>query len=138
VIKTILFASDFTAITDNAEKYALDIAKAMGAKLTLIHSVEPVDGANDDVKGFLEGRKADAHRKGEAVAERFRKEGVDCEIRVEIGKRWKVIVDTATNDQYDLVILGSHKVRDGDKVYLGTTTHKVFFATDVPLLVVPS
>jgi nucleotide-binding universal stress UspA family protein len=138
VIKTILFASDFTSITDHAETYALDIARAMSAKVTLIHSIEPVDGANDDVKGFLEGRRADAIHKGEVVAKRFRDAGIDCEVRVDIGKRWKVIVDTATNERYDLVILGSHKVLDGDKVYLGTTTHKVFFATDVPLLVVPS
>ncbi len=138
MIKTILFASDFTSITERAEEYVRDIAKSMSAKVTLIHAIEPIDGANDDVKGFLEGRKANAAEKAKTLAERLEKEGIECEILVELGKRWKVIVDTATERNFDLVVLGSHKVRDGDKVYLGTTTHKVFFAVDVPLLVVPT
>lgn len=137
MIKTILFASDFTTITERAEEYALSIAKSMGAKVTLIHSVEPVEGATDQVTTFLEARKATALEQSRAVVQRFRDQGVDCEVRVGIGKRWKVIVDAASAEKFDLVVLGSHKVQDGDKVYLGTTTHKVFFAVDVPLLVVP-
>jgi nucleotide-binding universal stress UspA family protein len=138
VLKTILLASDFTAITERAEAYAVGVARAMGARITLLHSIEPVDDASDDIRGFLEGRKAVAERKAEAVAERLRAQGVDCDVRVEIGKRWKAIVDVATAGGYDLVVVGSHKAQDGDKLYVSTTAHKVFLAASVPLMVVPN
>lgn len=138
MIKTILLAIDFSNITERAERYAMDIAKSVGAKVTLIHAIEPIDEANDAVQGFLESRRETAAKRAEEVAERFRQAGVDCDIKVDIGKRWKAVVDASSDGKYDLVILGSHKIHDGDKVYLGTTTHKVFFASDAPLLVVPS
>ncbi len=137
MIKTILFATDFTSITARAEAYALSIAKAMGASVTLIHAIEPVDGATDEIQGFLESRRKSAENKIEEIAARFRAEDVECHTRVEIGKRWKAVADAGSGGPFDMVVLGSHKIRDGDKVYLGTTTHKVFFATDVPLMVVP-
>jgi len=135
VIKTVLFATDFTSITDRAKSYALQIAKSMGAKVTLIHAIEDIDDATEEVQGFLKARMDGARAKAEVVAKDFVAEGVECDVKVELGKRWKVVVDAAGS--YDLVVLGSHKIHDGDKVYLGTTTHKVFFAADVPLLVVP-
>ncbi|ACY15846.1 universal stress protein [Haliangium ochraceum] len=140
MIKTILFASDFSNLTDRAQSYALDLARATGAKVTLIHSVEPIEGAGDDeyVAKLLEGRVQDARSKSQSVVAAFEEAEIACDVRVEVGKRWKAIVDAASSGDYDLVVLGSHKINDGDKVYLGTTTHKVFFATEVPLLVVPS
>ena len=138
MIKNILFATDFTAITDGAKKYAASIAKAMGAKLTIIHAIEPIDDATDEVKGFLESRKAGAESKAQALADELASEGIECAIKVDIGKRWQVVVETATQDSFDLIVLGSHKIRDGAKVYLGSTTHKVFFGSDIPLMVVPS
>lgn len=138
-MKKILFASDFSRISDRAEQYARTIAGAVGAKVTILHSVEPVEGAADDenVRKFLDSRKATAAAKAEEVAKRFRADGIECDVTITSDKRWKSIADTGKSGQYDLVILGSHKIEDGDKVYLGTTTHKVFFACDVPLMVVP-
>ncbi|MCG8422892.1 MAG: universal stress protein [Proteobacteria bacterium] len=139
MIKRILFASDFSGITANAERYTQDIARAMKAVVTVLHAVEPIADSEGDlaVEQFLASKRATASVQGEAVAERFRKAGVETELLVDLGKRWQLIVDTATEGSYDLVVLGSHRLHDGDKVYLGTTTHKVFFAADLPLLVVP-
>ncbi len=139
MIERILFASDFSEITNRAEEYTIELARTTGARVTLIHSIEPVDGVTDDeyMNKLIDTRKRDARRKGEATAEKFRAADIDSELRIEVGKRWKTIVDAASEGEYDLVILGSHKIHDDDKVYLGTTTHKVFFSVDVPLLVVP-
>jgi hypothetical protein len=48
VIKRILFASDFSTITERAQEYAMELAKGTGAHVTLIHSIEPIEGAADD------------------------------------------------------------------------------------------
>ena len=140
MIQKILLASDFTGITSNAERYAMDIARATKASVTILHAVEPIADSEGDsaVERFLDTKKIAAEKSGEALAAQFRKEGIDCTIQVAIGKRWKIIVDTASAAKFDLVILGAHKIHDGDKVYLGTTTHKVFFAAHLPLLVVPA
>lgn len=139
VIQRILFASDFSTITERAQQYALTMARALGARVTLIHTIEPIEGAADDsyVAKLQESRERGARTRAEEVIEAFKAAGVECDVRVEVGKRWKTIVDAANTGAYDLVILGSHKIHEEDKVYLGTTTHKVFFAVDVPLLVVP-
>lgn len=137
MIKSILLATDFTHITERAKNFAMDIARSMGAKVTLIHAIEAIEGATDEVQGFLEGRKKNAETQARGIADEFVRQGIECDIKVAIGKRWKVVVDAAAEGHYDLVVLGSNKIRDGEKVYLGTTTHKVFFAVDVPLMVVP-
>ena len=139
MITRVLFASDFSTITKRAQEYTLEIARAMGAGVTLIHSIEPIEGAIDDsyVAKLLASRKQGAENQAKDVVKAFEDAGVDCKVRIEVGRRWKTIVDAARSGDYDLVILGSHKIHEEDKVYLGTTTHKVFFAVDVPLLVVP-
>ncbi|WP_428268069.1 universal stress protein [Haliangium sp.] len=139
MIERILFASDFSNITERAQEYTLNIARAVGASVTLIHSIEPIEGAIDDdyVAKLLSSRKQGAESQAQSVLKAFKEAGVPCSIRIEVGRRWKTIVEAAGSGEYDLVILGSHKIHEEDKVYLGTTTHKVFFAVDVPLLVVP-
>lgn len=139
MIQRILFASDFSPITERAQTYAIEMARGLGARVTLIHSIEPIEGAADDgyVAKLQESREHAARSKASELVAAFTQAGIACELRIEVGRRWKTIVDLANTGEYDLVILGSHKIHEEDKVYLGTTTHKVFFATDVPLLVVP-
>ena len=140
MINRILFATDFSPMTRRAEQYALSFAKAQGAKVTILHAIEPVEGAEDDsaLNAFFDARKDRAAADCELVVARFKEAGVDAEARIELGKRWKTISDLSADNAYDLVVLGSHKIHDGNKVYVSTTTHKVFFSADVPLLVVPS
>jgi nucleotide-binding universal stress UspA family protein len=140
MIKRILIATDFSPMTRRAEEYAMSVAKALGSKVTVLHAIEPVEGAEGDkaLDAFIEARKDRARADCDAVVARFTEAGVEAESRIELGKRWKTISDLAADNAFDLVVLGSHKIHDGNKVYLSTTTHKVFFSADVPLLVVPS
>jgi len=140
VIKNILFASDFAQGTSNAERYTVHIARASSAKVTVIHAVETIDGAGDDaaVERFVERKQTTARKQAETVAARIRSEGLEADVVVPIGTRWKAIIDHAKQGEYELVVIGANAVQDGDKVYMGTTTQKVFFAADMPLLVVPA
>ena len=140
VIETILFASDFAPTMSKAERYAIDFARANSASITVIHVVEPIEGASEEaaLTRFVARKQETARRQAETVAERIRGEKIEADVAVPIGKRWKAIIDHAKAGGYGLVVLGSHTVADGDKVYVGTTTQKVFFAADMPLLVVPS
>ena len=139
MISRILFATDFAAVTRKAEDYALAIARAMGASVTMLHVVEPIEGADDEMlQKFLSDLAEKASVNAGKVATRFREANINADVRVEIGRRWEVIVDTAASEEYDLIVLGSHLIRDGKKVYIGSTTHKVFFAARTALLLVPN
>jgi nucleotide-binding universal stress UspA family protein len=63
----------------------------------------------------------------------------DFRIRAEIiiGPRWKVINNYAKENNIDLIIMGSHGVRNeaGD-ISIGTTSHKVMFSSPCPVLIV--
>ncbi len=139
MISRILFATDFAAVTHNAEDFALAIARSMGASVTMLHVVEPIEGADDELlQKFLSELAEKASVNASEVAARFREANVNADVRVEIGRRWEVIVDTAADEEYDLIVLGSHVIHDGSKIYIGSTTHKVFFAARTPLLLVPN
>jgi nucleotide-binding universal stress UspA family protein len=140
LIKRILFATDFSKITERAEEYAIDIAKATGARVDILHAIEPVKGVKKGDKvfeKFFADLEKTAKAKAAKLIESFEEAGVECDVRVEIGKRSEVIIEQGAAGNYDLLILGSHVVHDGGKVYVGTTTHKVFFGADIPLMVVP-
>ena len=139
MIDKILFASDFAQSASTAEQHLVHFARASSAKVTVIHAVEPIEGSGDDaaVGRFIERKQATARKQAETVVARLQGEGLEADVAVPIGKRWKAIIDHAKQGEYDLVVIGAHAVKDGDKVYMGTTTQKVFFAADMPLLVVP-
>ena len=61
---------------------------------------------------------------------------IECELRIEMDKRWQAVVQTADAEDVDLIVLGGHAIHEDGKVYLGTTSHKVFFSTNRPLMVV--
>jgi nucleotide-binding universal stress UspA family protein len=140
VIKRILLSTDLTTISRRAEEYGLEIARATGAEVHLLHVIEPIEGATDEdehIANFIKSQTSKARVKADKLAAEFAAADVTCEIKIEPGRRGDVILQLATDSDYDLAILGSHMMRDGAKVYVGTTTHKVFFQATFPLLVVP-
>jgi nucleotide-binding universal stress UspA family protein len=143
MIERILFATDFSRISDRAESYVTQIAAGTGARVLVLHAIEPIGGHDEDDEPELETvaymakLEARATEKAAEVVERLRAAGVDGEFAVRVDKRWKAVTDVADAEPIDLIVVGSHRVREGEKIYLGTTSHKVFFATDKPLLVVP-
>jgi nucleotide-binding universal stress UspA family protein len=139
VIKKILFAADFVSTASKAEAYIVELAKATQAAVTVFHALEPIEDAQEDtaIGRFVDRKRILATKTAEGVATRLREHGLSCDVAVEIGTRWKAILDHAQSGAYDLIVIGAHNIEDGDKIYMGTTTQKVFFSTKLPLLVVP-
>ncbi|MBN1946047.1 MAG: universal stress protein [Bradymonadales bacterium] len=141
MIHRILLAHDFSGISERAQEYTLQIAGALGAKVLVLHAIEPFqnieDQADDQFSTFLNTLKSKAEQKGEEILMAFREKEIDCDLQVVVEKRWQAVVKAAEEQDVDLVVLGSHAVHEDGKVYLGTTSHKVFFSTTKPLLVVP-
>jgi nucleotide-binding universal stress UspA family protein len=144
MIERILFATDFSPISDRAERYVTEIAASIGAKVLILHAIEPIAGGDAEAdasdapfRGFLANLQEKARERAEGLMKRLTEAGVESQLHVVVDKRWRAVIDAAEAEDVDLIVLGSHAIREEGKVYVGTTSHKVFFATDRPLLVVP-
>lgn len=138
-MKRILFATDFGPTSRAAEETVRVVAAGTGATVVAIHAIEPIDPGNDRDEPFAEfyaQLRARARRELRAVVRRFRQAGVACESRVVVSPRHRAILDTAEREEYDLVAIGSRQPVVGDRLELGTTSHKVFVGARTPLLVV--
>jgi len=139
-IERILFATDFTNAVTAAETYTINLAKSCGARVTIMHAVEPIAGEDpgEAIGGFIQKLVAESERRATEVSARFNSAGVEASTRVVIERSWKAIVDLASDEKFDLIVVGNHTATSSDKMTFGSTSHKVFFATRVPLLVVPA
>lgn len=142
-IDRILLATDFGRRSAAAEEHALRIAEAFDSRVMLVHAIEPIgDLADEEEQG---GELRDFYARLEEQAEEqmrersaeYDEQGIVSEHYIEIGYRWRVILDLAEEQQVDLVVLGRRSYTDRETISLGTTSQKVYFACNRPVLLVP-
>ncbi len=121
----ILCTTDFSTASDKALKQAIDLREITGAKLTLIHCVEPlvvpnyafsyIDVSNEVIK---EGKKQ--------MVELVKKHHLhDVDTIVESKSARSGIIEFAENLKVDLIIMGRRGQHDLLDRVLGSTTHYV-------------
>ncbi len=132
----ILFGTDFTKESIDAEKEVAELAASMGASVIVLHAIEPIDPGGDQgpFEEFYASLRAAASEKLTAVARRLADRSITCDVKVTIGPRWKEIVDQAAEESVDLIVLGSHP--PSEPLTVGTTSHKVFWAAPVSVMFV--
>lgn len=140
MLKKILVAMELDDSSEVGE-HALELARLSGGTVNLLHAIEPIDGTTEedsDTEAFYRKLEARAATRMEAWTTRCADAGIPCETTVQVGRRWQVIIATATSWEADLIVVGSRPtVRDG-KPHLGSTSHQVFFAANCPVYVVRS
>ena len=130
--------------TDLSEKSmkALEIAVRMGSgddgKITLLHVIETIEGAEDDeFKAFYKKLTARAQRKMKEIAERFRTEKEVIGREILLGNRVMEIVNFAHDNRVDLIMLSSHKI---NKIEPGkgwaTISYRVAILAHCPVMMV--
>src|SRR5436190_23894053 len=134
--KQILFASDLTEDTD----YLVDKVRAMreytGAKLSLVHVVEPLPGYSYAYLGIedIEGQLIDEANK--AIEKLAQSLGITkSDTFVEIGPTKTKILKVADEVNADLIICGSHG-RHGLSLLLGSTANAILHGAKCDVLTV--
>lgn len=140
MFKKIVLATDFTPTTDAAIDAAREFGVKFGAEIIVVHAVEPLSSEiNSDVENeasaLYNRLQEQAETKGKNLLDSVREAGVKASIRAVIGRRWEAIVKCAEDVGADLIVMGSKTIHEGEKVYLGSTSHKVFLVSKVPVLV---
>ena len=117
LVGRILCATDFSENSERAFRFSLSLAASLGAKVTLLHSIEhlPDLGAAryrmvvPDVEPLLsEIERAASERLGKAV-DALRSEFVDVDVtaRLGAGPAYKEIVRAAGDERADLIVIGA-------------------------------
>lgn len=132
-ISKILLATDFSEVSEEATNQAVALAKALNAKLGIVHVFDsgmfqaptapyflPVGGAV--ALDQLENVRQKGHEALAARAERF---DIPVESMFVEGRTGQEIVNTAESWDADLVVLGSHGYTGLSRVVLGSVAEYV-------------
>jgi nucleotide-binding universal stress UspA family protein len=142
-LQRILYTTDLCESSSSGLKYAIELAKAPGARLTVMHVVdceERISWAPAFI-GSLEGERAKLLEvMREKLNELIAKEkvsGVDIATIVLEGKPFRKIVQIAEERGMDIVILNLHSKTTVERALLGSTAERVVRLARTPVLSVP-
>lgn len=146
--KHILIATDGSELADKGLKHGLALAKALGSKVTVVtvtanEFLSPYAMAEDVADGInpLEVQRqasaAEANKILEAASATAQSVGVDIKT-MHIAERPPAegIVETALENNCDLVVMSSHGRRGVQRLLLGSQTSEVVATISIPVLVV--
>ncbi|MFZ9588362.1 MAG: universal stress protein [Chitinophagaceae bacterium] len=141
-MKLIVVPTDFSPLADNALKYGIDLATAMGSSLMIVHvyqipisysEVPLITVSIEEIKKASEDRLAEIKHNIETIT--AGKLVVYTESRLgdvgdEINKLTKTLQPFA-------VVMGSRGVTGAGKFFLGSNSLSVISRTNTPVIVVP-
>jgi len=140
-VKSILVPIDFSAPSKKALDYAVAFAEQFGAKLTLLHVVEPV-ATPDFANSFplmMENDKVMAACKARLQA-LVKQKAIDPKLvektLVRQGRAFHEIADAARTLKADLIIISTHGYTGLKHALLGSTAERVVRHAPCPVLVV--
>lgn len=145
--KNILIATDGTELAGKALTHGLALAKAIGARVTLVtvtemwSALEMASRARTEARAPVETYESMASEYArkilDAAAEKAKAEGVEHSTH-HVSDRHPSdgILDAAKQDGCDLVVMASHGRRGLDRLLLGSETVEVLTYSKVPVLVV--
>jgi nucleotide-binding universal stress UspA family protein len=134
----ILVPTDLTERTEKALQLAGKLASSDGARVTLVHVIETIDGIQfDELKPFYERMERKARTTMTALAGRAPEVATHAATSVVFGRRAEEIVSFATANGVDLIVLASHRVNPSmvDRDW-GTISYKVGILAQCPVLLV--
>jgi nucleotide-binding universal stress UspA family protein len=142
-MRRVLHATDFSTASSRAFKRAVDIAKASGAELLLVHvlpSVFPVvaDGyVSPKVYEDLEAAtRADGQKRLDRLARRARASGARVKSLLLEGVPHERIAQAARARKADMVVIGTHGRTGFAKLVLGSVASRVLAISPCPVLTV--
>lgn len=141
--KNILIAVDGSELADKALAQGLELAKAIGAKVNLVHVTPPWSSiAVGEVAVMFPPEEYEANMKAAAAkllgkaAEKAKAVGVPCTtVEASESQAYKAILQAAAENGCDLIVMGSHGRRGIAGLLLGSETVKTLTHGKVPVLV---
>lgn len=137
--KRVLLATDFDEIGVNAAHKAKKIADESGAKLFLVHVVEPIPAyAYPGFAGFAEVEVSIREQAEKELASLAKKLDVESKYQLlEFGSIKNEVLRVAQEHKIDLIVTGSHG-KHGLALLLGSTAEAILHGAECDILIVRS
>ncbi len=142
----ILVPVDFSVRSRVALCYAVDVARASGAEVDVLHIVSAIGGAHLALNAYL-GRSMKTTSDGEVrdawmmltnLMARVPHDGVTLRPRIEAGDPAATIVRVATEDQHTQIVICTHGRYGLADLLLGSVAKTVFSCSPCPLTLLRS
>ena len=140
--KNILLATDFSEASDGALVEAVRLAKESGAILTVTHAFQvPASPSLSYVPANVyqeyEGAlRTGASEKLSGLLDRIRAQGVEARPLLVEGFADEEIVEAASREKADLVVIGTHGRQGVARFFLGSVAARVVASCGCPVLTV--
>jgi nucleotide-binding universal stress UspA family protein len=139
--RNIMVPTDGSTCADGAVEHALDIASASGAT---VHAINVVDTelfvtapGQMAPSGYIDTLEEKGKESVEEIATRGDAANVTVSKATAEGRPSEGILDYATENEIDLVVMGTHGRGGLDRFLLGSTTERVIRQSSFPVLAVP-
>ena len=144
--KHILIPTDGSELASHAVTQGLSLAKAVGAKVSLIVVEPPFDAfhiresrsrhLDEEFQKHSEHARKHADAVLTVAADKAKASGVQCEtLQVEHEHPYQAIIKAASDKGCDLIVMASHGRSGISAILLGSVTSKVLTHTKMPVLV---
>lgn len=139
-IKKVLVPIDFSDYSKSALKYAVNFAKTFNAEIILVYVVEPVIYPPDFSMGQIampsittewDDRAKDELQK---LAKSEINEIANVKTIIKTGKPFVEIIETAKEENIDLIIIATHGHSGVEHILFGSTAEKVVRKAPCPVL----
>lgn len=143
MFKRILVPTDGSDVTAKAVALALELARLHGAQLYTVSVKEPFPySAISEMQPippqeFFDAQERIAAARVKAVVDEATKAGMACDAHtVEALHPWEAILDHASTQGIDLIVMASHGRRGVAALLLGSETQRVLIHSRIPVLIV--
>jgi nucleotide-binding universal stress UspA family protein len=151
-IRKILYATDLSKNSEYAFLHAIDIAQTHGAKIVIIHAIEPLPPIVRFYGSLDEESKYYQHEKNidtQLITNRIQDfcQTVDKQIHaclelvsnilVRVGHPIEEILNASEEEGCDVIVLGSHGKGFLKQTFLGSVSRSVLDRTRKPVFIIP-
>ena len=111
MFQRILVPVDLTEKSLAGVDLAFELAIQSRANVTLLHVIETIEHITfDEMKELYKRLEVSATKGLKEFSERFADEGLNVACEVRYGHRTQGIIELATNNSVDLIIMASHRI----------------------------
>ena len=140
MIRHILVPTDFSEYANDAVDYAIELAKTLQARLTLLYVpyLSPLMVGEVPPSVFnetLQEMETWAQQQMQASLERAQRAGIQSESAIVAGVPFQTIIETVQSRNVDLIVMGTHGRTGLTHVLMGSVAEKVVRLAPCPVLV---
>jgi nucleotide-binding universal stress UspA family protein len=139
-IKKVLVPIDFSDYSKSALKYAVNFAKSFSADITLVYVVEPIIYPPDFSMGqiAIPAVSTEWDERAQEELDKLAKTEISKDVKVKsiikTGKPFVEIIETAKEEEIDLIIIATHGHSGVEHILFGSTAEKVVRKAPCPVL----